>query len=74
MRPHASKSWPAARLARGLAGQLPDVGPGREGPRPGAGQDDRPARLVGVQAFQRVRELAEKVEAERVERLRAGRA
>ena len=56
---------------RRLAGQLHDVGTGREGPRPAAGQHDRPALRIGVERGEGVGELVEQVEAQGVEDLGA---
>ena len=63
-----------AQPLRGLVGQLDDVGTGGERPVAGTGQDDDPRPVVAIEVLERVGELRQQLEAERVARLRADRS
>ena len=60
------RSGPRRGGARGLVGELDDVGAGREGPVAGAGEDDDPRPTVAVELLERVGQLGEEREAQRV--------
>ena len=69
IRSQASNRPPVASDAAICVRQLADVGTGRERPGAGAGDDDGPARRVGVERLERGGQRVEQVEAEGVERL-----